>query len=275
MAEPTNGVTYQLRERLARESFPEPMVPDTFEMLDALPRTPNGKVDRRSLPDPDWRRTADEGFVEPRTDMERRLAEVWAGVLRVDRIGAFDSFFKLGGHSLLANQLVVRSRSAFGVEVPLRSIFEAPVLAEMALVIEELILESQGSVEAGEAIEEVLVACLPEHLEGRVAIIGMSGRFPGATDLEAFWRNLRDGVDSVRTLQPRTKLRSFGVDPKLIAGDPRTCGPQRKPPRARRIRRQLLRYQSPRGGAARPAAAHVPGASPGSAGGRRLRPGPA
>ena len=140
-----------------RERLPEPMVPAAFVALEAFPLTPSGKADRRALPDPDWRRASSGEFVEPRTELERRLAELWAGILRVDRIGAFDSFFDLGGHSLLANQLVSRCRICFGVELPLRSVFEAPVLAEMALLIEELILEGLDAKEAGKIGDQSLV----------------------------------------------------------------------------------------------------------------------
>jgi amino acid adenylation domain-containing protein len=111
--------------------LPEAMVPTAFVLLDALPRTPNGKVDRRALPAPDPAAGEDE-WVEPSTDTERRVADIWAQVIGVERVGAGDDFFLLGGHSLLATQVVARVREAFRVELPLRTLFEAPRLSAFA-----------------------------------------------------------------------------------------------------------------------------------------------
>ncbi|MCP4663922.1 MAG: AMP-binding protein, partial [bacterium] len=119
----------ELRELVARR-LPEYMVPSAFVILDELPLTPNGKVDRRALPDPDWSRPELRGgFVAPRTPEEAQMADIWSQVLRVERVGRGDSFFDLGGHSLLATQLVSRVRRSFGVELPLRALFESPTVA--------------------------------------------------------------------------------------------------------------------------------------------------
>jgi acyl carrier protein len=119
-----------LRARV-RQSLPEYMVPSAFVALDALPLTPNGKLDRKALPAPEYAADTDR-YVAPRTPVEEALAEIWAKMLRVERVGANDSFFELGGHSLLATRVVSRVREVFGVEVPLRALFEEPTVAEMA-----------------------------------------------------------------------------------------------------------------------------------------------
>ena len=132
------GLIDELRSDL-RGRLPDYMVPSAFVVLESFPLTPNGKVDRRSLPAPDWNRADDDGaFVAPRTETERRLAALWSEVLKIDRIGAFDSFFDLGGHSLLATQLLSRIRAAFEVELPLRRLFLSPGLAEQAAEIDGL-----------------------------------------------------------------------------------------------------------------------------------------
>ncbi|HEX8191019.1 MAG TPA: amino acid adenylation domain-containing protein [Pyrinomonadaceae bacterium] len=120
-----------------RESFPEHMVPSACVVLDALPLTPNGKVDRKALPAPAAPPRAEDGgaYAAPSGAVEELLAGAWAEVLGVERVGARDNFFDLGGHSLLATRVVSRVRTLFDVELPLRSIFEAQTLAELAAVV--------------------------------------------------------------------------------------------------------------------------------------------
>ncbi|HEY0606847.1 MAG TPA: amino acid adenylation domain-containing protein, partial [Herpetosiphonaceae bacterium] len=116
-----------------KQALPEHMVPSAFVFLRELPRTTSGKIDRRALPAPDLtRRVRDNAIVAPRTPAEELVASVWSAVLGVREIGAFDNFFALGGHSLLATQAVARLRKAFDLPIPLRFIFEAPVVAELA-----------------------------------------------------------------------------------------------------------------------------------------------
>jgi acyl carrier protein len=121
-----------------KAKLPEYMVPSAFVVLDALPLTPNGKIDRRSLPAPDYQSRPELGgaFVAPRTPVEETLASIWAEVLGIERVGIHDDFFELGGHSLLATRVVSRVREAFQVELPLRSLFEKPTVAELALVVQ-------------------------------------------------------------------------------------------------------------------------------------------
>jgi amino acid adenylation domain-containing protein len=119
--------------------LPDYMVPSAFVVLDSLPLTPNGKVDRRALPSPSkGTAEAEAGAVEARTHVERRLAEMWAEVLRLERVGVEDNFFALGGHSLLAIRCLARVREEFEVEVPLRRLFETPTVAGLAACVEEL-----------------------------------------------------------------------------------------------------------------------------------------
>ncbi|HEY0022712.1 MAG TPA: non-ribosomal peptide synthase/polyketide synthase [Longimicrobium sp.] len=133
----TGGVeAEELREHL-RRSLPEYMVPAAFVVLDALPLTPNGKLDRKALPAPDYAAQADQ-YLAPRTPAEEVLAGIWAEVLRLEQVGVTESFFELGGHSLLATRVVSAVREAFGVELPLRALFEGPTVAELAGRVEEM-----------------------------------------------------------------------------------------------------------------------------------------
>ncbi|HEX6037550.1 amino acid adenylation domain-containing protein, partial [Longimicrobium sp.] len=134
-----------LREALVR-TLPEHMVPAAFVVLDALPRTTSGKVDRRALPAPaEADGEARAAFAEPATETERALAAAWSEVLKVEGVGADDSFFALGGHSLRAMQLVSRVRAAIEVELPLRTIFEAPRLRDLAARVDALRHQARAS----------------------------------------------------------------------------------------------------------------------------------
>jgi amino acid adenylation domain-containing protein len=116
-----------------KERLPEHMLPFSFVLLDALPLSSNGKVDRQRLPAPDLARPeTGPSLVAPRNPTEAKLAEIWRELLGVERIGLDDDFFELGGHSLLATQAVSRVREAFGVELPLRTFFEGPTVAAVA-----------------------------------------------------------------------------------------------------------------------------------------------
>jgi amino acid adenylation domain-containing protein len=124
--------TDELRQYLS-EKLPDYMMPNSFVMLDSMPLTNNGKVDRKALPEPDTqRRELAESYVAPRTQVEQQLSEIWSTMLDVELVGVNDNFFELGGHSLLATQLISAVREKFGVELPLRSLFDSPTVAGIA-----------------------------------------------------------------------------------------------------------------------------------------------
>jgi amino acid adenylation domain-containing protein len=138
----------ELRDFL-RKNLPEHMIPAAFLELPAIPLTPHGKVDRRHLPEPEGFGAAE--YVAPKEGTEEILAGIWAELLDVPRVGARDNFFDLGGHSLLATRLASRVREAFGIELPLRAIFENPTVAELAGPIEELVLADIDALSEEEA----------------------------------------------------------------------------------------------------------------------------
>ena len=133
------GLLTRLRA-FASERLPSWMVPSAWVLLDELPVTPNGKVDRKALPPPE-QQSPRESYQAPRTPAEEVLASIWAELLGLERVGTADHFFDLGGHSLLATRVMSRLRGAFGVEMSLRDLFEAPVLADLAARVESVRLQ--------------------------------------------------------------------------------------------------------------------------------------
>jgi acyl-coenzyme A synthetase/AMP-(fatty) acid ligase/acyl carrier protein len=121
----------------SKEKLPSYMVPAEFVFLDRLPLTINGKIDRKALRPPDQSRPElRQLYVAHRNPVEEMITEIWGEVLKLDQIGVHDNFFELGGHSLLATQVMSRMRKVFQVELPLRSLFEMPTVAQLANEIE-------------------------------------------------------------------------------------------------------------------------------------------
>ncbi|HYO14364.1 MAG TPA: amino acid adenylation domain-containing protein, partial [Thermoanaerobaculia bacterium] len=129
--------------RFLLAKLPAYMVPADFVVLEALPLSPTGKVDRRVLPEP-GRRGTEAVFEPPRTLTGELVAGLWAGLLRRERIGARDNFFELGGHSLLATQVASRVREVLGVDLPLRVLFEKPELAGFAAEVDAAVRAGAG-----------------------------------------------------------------------------------------------------------------------------------
>jgi len=126
-----------LRQTLL-EKLPPSMLPSEFVLLPAMPLTPTGKIDRRSLSAPEKTAQPEDEYLAPRTPMETTLVQIAQDVLKVDRVGINDSFFGLGGDSLLAAQFVSRVRSVCQVELPFRVLFRMPTIAKIAAYIEEV-----------------------------------------------------------------------------------------------------------------------------------------
>ena len=198
------------RALLAR--LPDYMVPVLYLDLPALPLTPSGKVDRRSLPAPRGERPdAGAGYVAPASELERTIAAVWRDLLGIDRIGSADNFFDLGAHSLLMVRAHARLREALGRDLAVLDLFRHPSVGALARAL--------AAPEEPPAFEQVENLARRRQTAGeaeeRIAVIGMAGRFPGAADLDRFWRNLRDGVDSVRDLTDE-ELLAAGVAPAVF-----------------------------------------------------------
>ncbi|WP_378730241.1 amino acid adenylation domain-containing protein [Nocardia brasiliensis] len=194
--------------RFAAERLPEFLVPTVVMVIDSVPLTPNGKLDRAALPAPEF--TSSMAYRAPGSERERVLAGLFGEVLGIDRVGADDSFFELGGHSLSATRLISRIRVVMGVEVPIRTVFDAPTVAQLVT-----------RLDAGLAMRPTLLArprpdVVPlsfaqrrlwfiHRLEGPSATYNMplAARLTGAFDASAFTAAVADLVarhESLRTV---------------------------------------------------------------------------
>jgi amino acid adenylation domain-containing protein len=161
---------------LLRSRLPDYMVPDSFVVVDTLPVTPNGKLDRRALPAP-GQRTPSRAYVPPEGPIEHALAQICADVLGVTQVSRLDNFFEIGGHSLSAVQLTDRLRDELHVELPVRAVLESATLAELA--------DEVALAEARPATAQPLIVALPRGGVGHAAVAELSDEL-SAADIASF-----------------------------------------------------------------------------------------
>jgi amino acid adenylation domain-containing protein len=137
----TEELVDQLRS-LLKEKLPQHMIPVYLVAIAKIPLAPSGKVDRQALPAPD-KTSREQEFIPPRTPTEEIVADIWCQVLKRERISIHDNFFDLGGHSLLATQVISKLRRAFEIEIPLRSLFETPTVAQLVEHIKKMLTVQQ------------------------------------------------------------------------------------------------------------------------------------
>ena len=151
----TPVMTGTLRHSLS-EKLPSYMIPSNFVVLDSLPLTATGKVDRNALPMPVMvRAELDAPFTAPGTPLESNVASIWAETLGLDRVGIYDKFFDLGGHSLAAMRIVLRVMKTFRLELPVRALFESPTVADMALIVAQNQAKNAGEVKFADLMREL------------------------------------------------------------------------------------------------------------------------
>ncbi len=143
---PGMQVSANVLQEVIKAFLPDYMVPASFVLLDALPLTPNGKIDRAALPPPSETNTLQEtSFAPPSTFAEEKVAEIVAALLHVEHVGRDHNFFMLGGHSMLGAQLVAQITRTFGIELPLRTLFEAPTVRQLAAEVERRLMVKPGT----------------------------------------------------------------------------------------------------------------------------------
>nr|MDJ0728113.1 amino acid adenylation domain-containing protein [Prochloraceae cyanobacterium] len=127
-----------------KQKLPEYMIPSAFVVLEEFPLTPNGKIDRKSLPRPDRRSTNHTEYIAPRNDLEKQLTQIWSETLNIEKIGVKDSFFDIGGHSLLAVRLIAQIQPKYRKKLPLTSLFQNPTIEQLAKLIKSDRIQSNS-----------------------------------------------------------------------------------------------------------------------------------
>jgi amino acid adenylation domain-containing protein len=233
--------TRELRAYLS-QTLLDYMIPSYFVQLEEIPLTPSGKTDRKALPAMDETlilRTGAE-YVSPRSTIEKTIANIWKVLLHVDKVGIHDHFFDIGGNSLIMIRLSSRLKEAFKRDIPVVSLFNYPTIAALATHLSqeekgEYVIDvgtdanrnkdmepwdetKRESVQLEEIMERDEKRRENERLDKwglEIAIIGMVGRFPGAKNVDEFWNNLKNGVESI-TFSKKEELLQLGMDSELI-----------------------------------------------------------
>ncbi|MFD2169214.1 amino acid adenylation domain-containing protein [Tumebacillus lipolyticus] len=194
-----------------QEKLPSYMVPNTFTFLPELPITPNGKADRKALLALDSSAAEQKEYLPPQSELERAIASVWQEVLNIEKVGLHDNFFDLGGHSIALMQVHRKLQEQFDFEITVVQMFQYPTVSQLSDAL------SSQSVAGGE--DKLVRAKLRKAARGNdrtdIAVIGMAGRFPGAQDVDQFWQNLREGVESI-THFTEEELLAEGHDLQML-----------------------------------------------------------
>ncbi|MEQ9548564.1 MAG: amino acid adenylation domain-containing protein [Coleofasciculus sp. G3-WIS-01] len=189
--------------RYLQQQLPDYMVPSAFVILDKMPLNANGKIDRKALPAPARSRPElATDLVLPQSEIEQEIAQVWQGVLQLDAVGVNDNFFDLGGNSLLLIQVHKELVERFGSDLSVVALFQYPTIRRLAQHLSQT-PPSENPFHRPQGMRRGV-----DNQE--IAIIGMAGRFPGAKDIQTFWQNLLDGVESISRFS----------DQELVPADP-------------------------------------------------------
>lgn len=206
-SEDTDGL-----QSFLRAALPSYMIPSQFVFLPQLPTNRSGKIDRRALPDPKRNASTLKATTFPTGRLQTEVADIWKDVLRLDSVGVEDSFFDVGGHSLTVVQVQARIQDRLGIDCKILDLFEHPTIRTLAahLAATQAAPHSAGGLKS--TIGSAGSGNEPKQDRDAVAIVGMAGRFPGAENVDQFWNNLVDGIESIADLDEQT-LREAGVDP--------------------------------------------------------------
>ena len=201
-----------------QHKLPSYMIPEYLIELDKLPLSANGKVDRKALPEPDVSLMAEE-FVAPRSEIEKKLVDIWKSLLGLDTVSIHDGFFQLGGDSLSAITMVNKVNQEFPIDIKISDIFRYSSVSKLSNFVDGL-LSAGGSQDKTKKVTKHKVASdykdvNKNFLEDDIAIVGIAIRVPGASNHHKFWDNLKNDVESIQDFTDE-ELIDAGVDEDLL-----------------------------------------------------------
>ncbi len=206
-----------------KETLPDNMVPSVFLHVDKFPLTPNAKLDRTALPPPKGKRPLlARDFIAPRTEVEKQLATLWCELLQLEEVGIDDSFFDLGGNSLAVVRMVNQYHARYGREISPVKVFQYPTIVKLSDFVEasekkaDFIAEAESRTRRRRHPQHGSQPDSPsanDPARDAVAVIGMTGRFPGAGNIDQLWRNLCNAVESISFFTPEEL--GPGIDEQL------------------------------------------------------------
>jgi len=221
-SEIANFTVSAMREYLSGE-LPEYMIPSYLVQMEKLPVTPNGKIDRKRLPEPEHLRPQlGVTYVSPKTGKEKEVSAIWKEILKLDQVGIKDNFFDLGGTSFDILKIMKKVHEVFHLDVPVVTIFRYPTVGSFAAYLEEE--EGRRQRGAGGTRAADPGKSKPGRKKARpasavlyppIAVIGMAGKFPGARNLDEFWDNLEQGIESIAFFST-DELEAWGFDGELV-----------------------------------------------------------
>lgn len=197
-----------------RASLPGYMIPSQFLFLPQLPTNRSGKIDRLALPKP-RNASKSKAATLPTGGLQAELAEIWKDVLKLDSVGVEDNFFDVGGHSLAVVQVQARIQDRLGIDCRILDVFEYPTIRMLAAHLAAIPAAPYLAQKLSKTIGLTASENEPKQDRNAVAIIGMAGRFPGADNVDQFWSNLVDGIESIADLDEQA-LREAGVAPDIF-----------------------------------------------------------
>ncbi|MCP4216458.1 MAG: amino acid adenylation domain-containing protein, partial [bacterium] len=196
-------------KQFTADALPHYMVPDSFVLIRHIPLTANGKIDYAALPAADFSAGRRDAFVAPGSEVEERVSEAWKNVLELREVGIHDNFFEIGGNSLSIIRLNSLIKKQFKRSISIPDMFTYPTIHTFANYLTSRM--QPGTLQAAPAPRGGVLAAGGNE----IAVIGLAGRFPGASDVREFWANLCDGVESV-TFMDREQLIGAGESEELI-----------------------------------------------------------
>ncbi|MCP4158150.1 MAG: SDR family NAD(P)-dependent oxidoreductase, partial [bacterium] len=205
--------TSQLRNFLAAQ-LPEYMIPSTFVKVEAIPLTPNGKVDKKALAlEAKKSGTLGTGnkYSAPRNQVEKIISRQWKEILKQDQVGIDDNFFDAGGNSLNLIQLNTKLKKVFSKEIPVTAMLKYPTIRTLA----RSIIGGEDETKK-DVVKETPAKTVEKHKHsGAIAVIGMAGRFPGSQNIEQFWDNLKNGIETI-TFFSENELIEAGIPRQMV-----------------------------------------------------------